>query len=220
MPDKSLTEAGWKAILNKNKDIKDNGLQRALADYEKAGEDDHEALLAGIAKVNKLAGALQQNKNVAGNDAVADYLDDVQNAADAEQKEIAKAKITADKAEALAEKQEKQEEAFETKLGAALQKLKSSHGLSYEFILCEGSEGCKVMVAAAIQAQHRQQLMQMSQGKKVFGPGSCRFEDGKYVFALDRAPGGLAKKLQAALLESTGRRLPIILGNEAEDGEA
>src|SRR5262245_16150366 len=106
MPDPSLTEAGWKAILNKNKDIKDNGLQRALAEYEKADEDDHDAKLAGIAKVDKLAAALQQNKNVAGNDDVVDYLDDVQNAAGAEQKEIAKAKTTADKAEALAEKQE------------------------------------------------------------------------------------------------------------------
>jgi len=220
MPDKALTEAGWKAILGKNKDIKDNGLQRALADYERADEDDHEAQLAGVAKVNKLAAALQQNKGVAGNDAIVDYLDDVQDAADAEQKEIAKAKVTADKAEALAEKQEKQENAFEAKLGATLQKLKSSHGVSYQFILCEGPDGCKVMVGPVIQAQHRQQLIQMSHGKKVFGPGSCRFEDGKYLFVLERAPSGLAKKLQLALLESTGRRLPIVLGDEAEDGEA
>ena len=76
------------------------------------------------------------------------------------------------------------------------------------------------MVNQIIQTQHRQQLIQMAHGRKILGPGSCRFEDGKYVFALDRAPSGLAKKLQAALLESTGRRLPIVLGGEAEDGEA
>src|SRR5207244_1299338 len=129
-----LTENGWKAILSKNNKVKDNGLQRALADFEDADKDDHAGQLAAIAKINKLADALQRSKDVEDNDAVKDYLDDVQDAADAEQKEISKARVAADKAEALAEKQEKQEEAFEAKLGVALQKLKSSQGLSYEFI--------------------------------------------------------------------------------------
>jgi hypothetical protein len=220
MPDNPLTANGWNAILNKNKTIKDNGLKRALADFEDVDEDDHAAQLAAIAKVNKLAANLQQNKDVADNEVVSNYLENVQDAADDEQKEITKAKVTADKAEALAEKQEKQEEAFENKLSATLQKLKSSQGVSYQFILCEGPDGCKVMVNQVIQTQHRQQIIQMSHGRKVLGPGSCRFEDGKYVFVLDHAPSGLAKKLQVALLESTGRRLPIVLGDEAEDGEA
>src|SRR5436190_16422604 len=158
MNNKALTESGWKAIAGKYK-IKDNGLHRALAEYEQADEDDHDAQLAGIAKVNKLAGALQKDKAVAGNDAAVDYLDDVQDAADAGQREIAKAKVTAEKAEAIADKKEKQEDAYEAKLWMTLQKLKGSRGLSFEFLVCEGPDGCGVILAPAIQAQHRQQLM-------------------------------------------------------------
>jgi len=217
--DKTLTESGWKAVAGKYK-IKDNGLQRALAAYERADENDHAEQLAEIAKVNQLAAALKRSKDVAGNDDVIDYLDVIQDAADAEQKEIAKAKVTADKAEALAKKQEKEEDAYEAKLGAALQKLKGSQGLSYEFLVCDGLDGCAVILAPAIQAQQKQQLMRLTNGKHFFGPGSCRFEDGKYVFAMDRPPSGLAKKLQSAILKYTGRRLPVMLGAETEDGEA
>src|SRR5690349_15459261 len=106
--DKALTESGWKTVAGKNK-VKDNGLQRALADYASTDEDDHTERLKGIARVNQLAAALQKAKDVAGNDAVTAYLDDVQDAADAEQREISKAKQTADKAEAIAKKQEKEE---------------------------------------------------------------------------------------------------------------
>jgi hypothetical protein len=224
MNDNALTESGWKSTLSKNKTIKDNGLQRALADFEDVDKDDHAAQLAAIAKVNKLAAALvttlQKDKDKDGSEDVIDYLNDVRDAADARQKEISKAKVTADKAAAVAEKQEKEEDTFEAKLGLALQKLKSSRGLSYEFLVCEGPDGCVVTLAPAIQAQNRQQVMRLAGGRRLFGPGSCRFEDGKYVFAMERPPSGLAKKLQLSLLKSTGRRLPVLLGAESEDGEA
>jgi len=218
MKPKVLTEREWKVVAGKN-NIKDNGLQRALAQYEDADEDDHAAQLAGIAKVNQLAAALQRNKDVAGNEAVVDYLDEIQEAADAEQKEIGKAKTTADRAAAAAEKQEKEEENYQAKLGVALQKLKSSRGLSYEFLLCDAQDGCAVILAPAISAQRRQQLMRVAGGRRLVGPGTCRFEDGKYVFATDRPVSGMVKKLQAALLEHTGRRLPVVLGDESAEGE-
>jgi hypothetical protein len=219
MDPKTLTESGWKTIAGKHK-VKDNGLQRALAAYENADEDDHTAQLADIAKVNQLAGALQRNNDIAGNDAVMEYLDDLQAAADARQKEISKARIAADKAETAAEKQEKQEDAYEAKLCAALQKLKSSKGLSYEFLLCDAPDACAVVLAPRIAGPHKQQLTQLTGGRRFFGPGSCRFENGKYVFATDRPASGLAKKLQAALFTYTGRRLPVAIGGETEDGEA
>ena len=220
MENKALTESGRKAIAGKNK-IKDNGLQRALADYESTDEEDHAERLKGIARVNQLAAALQRSKDIAGNDAVTDYLDDVQDAADAEQRELAKAKQTAAKAEAEAKKQEKEEDAYEAKLMAALQKLKSSSGLSYEFLVCDGPEQCAVVVAPSISAQHRAQLTRLTEGgKRFFGPGACRFEDGKYLFAMDRPPSALAKKLQASIMHFTGRKLPLKIGAETADADA
>ncbi len=218
MNPKELTESGWKAIAGKYK-IKDNGLLRALAQYEDADDDDHAAQMAGIAKVNQLAAALQRNKDVADNDAVVDYLDEVQEAADAEQREIAKAKVTADKAEAAAEKQEKEEDNYEAKLRVALQKLKSAQGTSSEFLLCDAPDGCAVIIAPTISAQHRQQLMRITGGRRLVGPGTCRFENGKYVFVTDRPVSGMVKKLQAALLKHTGRRLPVMLGEESAEGD-
>jgi hypothetical protein len=212
-----LNESAWKSIAAKNK-IKDNGLLRALADYDGTDEDDHAARLAGIAKVNKLAAALQKDKAVAENDAAVDYLDDVQDAASAEQKAIANAKVTADKAEALAKKKEMEEDKLDAKLGAALQKIKG--GASFEFLACEGPERCAVILAPAIQVQQRQQLMRLTGGKRFYGPGSCRYENGKYVFGMERPASGLAKKLQAAILADTGRRIALLVGAESEDGEA
>ncbi len=216
----ALSENGWKALIGKQR-IKDNGLQRALADYQKSDDDDHAGKLKGIAKINQLAAALQNNKEVAGNDAVVDYLDDVQDAANAEQREIAKAKMTADKAEAEAEKQEKAEGAYEAKLMATLNKLKSSNGASYEFMFCDGQDQCAVIVEPTISAQHKQQLMQVTGGGKRFSKlGSCRFEEGKFVFAMEHPPSGLARKLQGAIANFTGRKLPIMVGPEAAEADA
>jgi len=215
----ALTENGWKAIIAKNR-IKDNGLQRALADYQKADEDDHAAQLKGIAKINQLAAALQKNKDLEGNNAVINYLDDVQEAADAEQREIAKTKMTADKAESEAEKREKAEDVYEAKLMATLNKLKGSNGASFEFMFCDGPDQSAVVVAPTISAQHKQQLMQVTGGKRLSKVGSCRFEDGKFVFSLEHAPSGLARKLQAAIASFTGRKLPIRVGPEAAEADA
>jgi len=218
MNNKALTESGWKAIVAKYK-VKDNGLQRALADYARVDEDDHAEQLKAIARIDQVASALAKNKDVAASEDVVDYLEDVQNAAEAEEREITKAKVTADKSAALADKQDKQEDAYEAKLWAMLQKVKSGRGTSYGFLYCEGPERNAVILAPAIGAPHRQQLMQLTGGKRLFGPGTCRFEEGKFVFGLDRPASGMAKKLQLAILESTKRRLPIVVGAEAEDGD-
>jgi len=122
MNNKALTESGWKAIVAKYK-VKDNGLQRALADYARVDEDDHAEQLKAIARIDQVASALAKNKDVAASEDVVDYLEDVQNAAEAEEREITKAKVTADKSAALADKQDKQEDAYEAKLWAMLQKV-------------------------------------------------------------------------------------------------
>jgi hypothetical protein len=99
MDPKLLTESGWKAVLQKAK-IKDNGLQRALAAYEKVDEDEHDDCLKAIASVSQLAGALKKAKEVAAVPTAVKYLSELIGAADAEQREIAKAKAAAEKAAA------------------------------------------------------------------------------------------------------------------------
>jgi hypothetical protein len=216
---KALMENGWQSVVRKYK-IKDNGLQRALGTYEDADEDDHAEQLKGIAKINQLAVALQRDRDIAGNKDVMDYLDDIQDAADAEQKEISKAKVTAARAEAAAEKQEKEEDVYKVKLLAALQKVRGSNGASFEFMVCDGPEQCAVIVAPAITTQHKQQLTRLTDGGKRFSKiGSCRFENGKFAFALERPPSGLARKLQASIAHFTGRKIPIIAGPEVADSE-
>jgi hypothetical protein len=87
-------------------------------------------------------------------------------------------------------------------------------------MFCDGPDDCAVIVAPTISAQQKQQLMQVTGGKRLSKVGSCRFEDGKYVFSLEHAPSGLARKLQAAIASFTGRKLPIMVGPEAADADA
>jgi len=100
MDPKILTEAGWKKIAVQFK-IKDNGLQRALANYDKLGDDEHDNCLKGIATVNQLAAGLKKAKDVAAVPAALKYLTDLLNAAEAEAREVAQLKA---KAKALDEK--------------------------------------------------------------------------------------------------------------------
>src|SRR5260221_10917702 len=108
MDAKLLTESGLKAVLSKHK-IKDNGLEKALAAYEKLHDDAYDDCLETIVHVGKLAEALKKSKEVAALDEVTDYLDDLMDAAESEHKEVAKAKSAAGKAEAADHKKEERE---------------------------------------------------------------------------------------------------------------
>src|ERR1043165_9123506 len=100
MDPKLLTEAGWKTTAAKFK-IKDNGLQRALADYQKVDDDDHDGQIEAIEEITKLATTLKKTKEVAAASAVAKYLGDLLGTAECQQREVGKAKAIALKTEAL-----------------------------------------------------------------------------------------------------------------------
>src|SRR5882724_8075140 len=149
MDPKLLMESGWKTLASKWK-VKDNGLQRTLAAYENLEEKDYDERLKTITAISKLADALTKNDYVADVPVVSKYLDQVVDAADSEQREIAKEKAQAQKQQAGAalaqkkadeeqskeEQQEEQQEAkYEIKLLTALAKLKGSKGLAYEFLV-------------------------------------------------------------------------------------
>jgi hypothetical protein len=110
---KFLTESGWKTVSQKTS-IADNGLKKALADYEKLGDDKHAEKLKALASVMTLAGKMKTllsdgiktakdnkakpevSKNLA--DAVK-YLAEVEKAVDAERKQL---EAALKKAEAVA----------------------------------------------------------------------------------------------------------------------
>jgi hypothetical protein len=107
MDSKLLTESGWKATALKFK-VKDNGLQQALAAYEKLDDDEHADRLKAISAVSLQAGNLKKAKEVAAVPQVAKYLADLLSAAESDRKQIeaAAAKASASK---KAEAQEKQD---------------------------------------------------------------------------------------------------------------
>src|SRR4051794_21931615 len=96
---KSLTEAGWKTTVQKYK-IKDNGLQKALANYENLNEEKYDERLKGIALISQLAGNLKKVKEVAAVDDAVKYLANIISAADGAKSDISKAAAAAAKAEA------------------------------------------------------------------------------------------------------------------------
>jgi hypothetical protein len=98
MDAKLLTEAGWKDVAQKHK-IKDNGLQKALADYQKVPTNEKdpvkyvESLLKrskDLEDVRKFVGLLLKLKEVAASKDVTKYLKDVDAAATTVNQEISK----------------------------------------------------------------------------------------------------------------------------------
>ena len=216
MDPKLLTESGWKPIASRFK-LKDNGLLRALAGYEKLPDDKHGERLAGIDSVSVLARKLKKDALVSMIPRANNYLTDLIDAAEAEAMLITKAKAVIDKqTEKDAKEQEKEEGDYATRLLTALNKLKSSKSLSFEFIICDAKPNCAVMVAKGIAAHHKEELTRMTDGSKRFlHPGTCCFADGKFVFSMAQPATGLAKKLQNSILFFTGKKVPILVGTES-----
>lgn len=88
MDSKLLTERGWKTVLQETH-IRDNGLQRALSDYEKLDEDKLQERVEALESISRLAKTLMRVREVAALAKAADYLDDVAKAAEETKKRIA-----------------------------------------------------------------------------------------------------------------------------------
>jgi hypothetical protein len=94
----NLIESAWKDLVRDHK-VKDNGLQRVLAAYQKLG-DDYEAKEKALAQVIDLAAKLARDKVCAAIDDVAEYLDDLKTEAGKARTEVAQLKKSAEKTEA------------------------------------------------------------------------------------------------------------------------
>ncbi len=241
MDSKLLTESGLKAILSKHK-IKDNGLQKALATYDKLDDDAHDDCLQTIAQISKLAAALKKVKDVAANKAVAEYLEDLMDAADSQEKEVAKEKADAEKNEALHKKksdkeqeeedeneddeegeEEEEEGEYADRLLTAFKKLKSMSGKPMKYVVCEARPFCGLMIGRRISPKHKSELTELTGGSKKFlKVGVCHFENGTYVFTSEQSVPGLARRLQKTVKNHTGKKFRFAHGGETveEDDES
>ena len=117
MDPKLLTEAGWKATAAKLK-IKDNGLQKVLFLYENIDDAAFTDAIRGLNAVTQSANNLKKVKEVAAIKDAVKYLTDMVSAAQAELREVTKAKALAEKAqlmEAKAEALEAKSDAMQAK---------------------------------------------------------------------------------------------------------
>jgi hypothetical protein len=227
---KALTESGWKAVVSKFK-VKDNGLQKALAAYEKLDDQNFEQRAKAVALICQFATALSKVKDLA-DDAV-DYIDGILEAGEAEKAGLSKEQAAATKAAAEAKKKEdaaakegdeededeEEEGDYKVKLLAAFQKLKGAKDVAFQFIVCDAKPHCGLMLAKKISTKHRQLLTDLTGSKRFLHLGTCQFESGKFVFTMEKPVSGLARKLQDSVKNFTGKKLPIKVGTETAEAE-
>lgn len=173
---KTLIEANWKGIVAKFK-LKDNGVQRCLANYARLKDDQHDELLDELNELIKLATALKKAKEVVAAPVASKYLDEMLKAAQSEKSEVVKAKAAVEKAgiaeakaeaaqakldalkakaeaeEAQREVEEDEDDGEEEESGDYVEKLKKMLGAlksakqPYHFLVCDAKPNCAVMIS-------------------------------------------------------------------------
>jgi hypothetical protein len=98
-----LDPKAWRTIAGKFK-VKDNGLEKALASYEKLAEDAHDESLKAIGTITQLAGTLKRAKEVVAAPPLFKFVGELISAAESKKNEVTKLKAAALKEHAEAEK--------------------------------------------------------------------------------------------------------------------
>src|SRR5437588_1439880 len=236
MDSRLLTEDGWKDVLKKSPTLKDNGLQKTLAAYEQLDDKEHADRLKIMGSVKQLASNLQKAKEIAtlaakDKTAVLNYLKQVIGAADAEQREIAKAKVLAEKTQALAAKTEakkkdageedEEEETGQADLKTALQGIKTAKK-PYYFLYCDAKPFGVIISRKDIRKSvpHKKELAKLAGGvTRAPRFGEVRYDGGKLVFEMEKAPAGAARILQKLIKTSTGLGFKVMVGAESAEDE-
>jgi hypothetical protein len=234
---KVLSDSAWKEVLAKNKAVKDNGMLKALADIKKLGDDDHDNAQKILDDVVKLTAQLKKSKDTAASPAVTKFLAELSSAADVAMRDIAKAKVEAEKkarAEAEAKKQaekkpsrdaeddDEEEESpalLTTKLIPLLRQINKGE-MMHVLVARLGKQVAVMMSRKPIAPVRRKLLAEQlgaSGGVKYFS-GHCLKEEGATTFVMKSEVAGLAKQLKLALLNQTGMRVKR-LSCRGEDGE-
>ena len=240
---KFLSDSGWKDVASKNK-IKDNGLLKVLADHKRLDEEKHDAVLKSLDEIVKLATQMKKAKDAAAVSSVAKYVGELIEAAEADRRAFAKAKLEAEKkasaeaekkakADAEAKKREHDEEGgkeehedegeeasalLTTKMIPLLRQV--NKGETMHALVASTGKQVAVMLSRKPIAPARRKLLADQLGAAggiKYIVGHCVREDGTATFVLKTQAAGMAKKLKVALLEQTGLR--VKLRCRGEDGE-
>jgi hypothetical protein len=234
---KLLNDSAWKDVLSKNKGLKDNGLLKSLGELKKLDDDDHAEAQKCLDQVLKLAGQLKKAKEVAAVKDVSKFMDELIDAAETAQRDVAKAKAEADKQGKLAaaaeakkaaqedkkgaddEEDEQESELLTTKMIPLLRAAKSGDRME-ALVASSGKRAVVLLSRKPISPSRRKILAEAlggTGGIKYF-PGHCTSERGALTFVLATQVAGMAKKLKLALLEQTGMRINTV-NCRGEDGE-
>lgn len=231
---KSLSDAGWKDVVAKNK-VKDNGLLRVLAELKKCGEDDHDDASKLLDEVLKLAGQLKKDKAIASVPAVSKHIAELLSAAESTVRDVVKAKaegekktkLEADKkAKAEANKKDDDEdeddeespELLTTKLKPLL-RMVAKGDIMHALVAKSGKQVVVMLSRRPIAPARRKMLAdQLGGGSTKFFPGHCSLEAGATTFVLKAEVAGMAKLIKLALLQQTGLRLSKVKCR-GEDGD-
>jgi hypothetical protein len=236
---KVLNDSAWKDVLAKNKDIKDNGLLKALAEIKKLGDDDFDDAQKILTQVQKLVGQLKKSKEIAAVPAVDKFLVELTKAADTAERDVAKDKAEVDKkakakadadkkTKAAAAKKDEDEDDDEETPDLLTTKLKVllrlvTRGERMHALLAKSGKKVVVMLSRKPIPPARRKMLsdELGGGSTKYYPGQCRLEAGAITFELKAEVAGMAKLVKLALLEQTGLRLNKIkcIGDDGDDGE-
>ncbi len=226
----ALKCASWKAAVNKFK-VPDIDLGKALTALEKFADGDFDARLKALEPVLKAAQALQKGKEAGAHAGLKKQLESIVSAAQDEKAELpkrkaaaeaeaaAKAKAEKDKAREAQAQAEKDEEegSFEDRLKSGLKNLRTAKA-PYHLIVNELKPldfvwVCRGLISGSV----RTKLAELTGSKKFSKLGTVTRLDNILTIDLPGASGGMASRIQKALVKHAGARFKIILGGEVAD---
>ncbi len=235
MSEKHLTEPPWKTLVSKQ-GIKDIGVQKALAAYAKidAAKEPAQAL-ASLGEITELA--LKLKKTYGAKEEVVEYLNELAKeikkttpvlearikaapaaAKPPEKKAQAPAEDDADEeAEAAKFKKDLKQQMVSALAQVKMrapgdpEQEKEPKKPQLKFMACLAGKQNSVIVARKVGSATKKLLQEIAGGGTggKFLMGDCIFEKNAHTFVLEAVPGGLAKKLAAALLAETSQKCKI-----------
>lgn len=234
MIEKHLTEPQWKTLVSKQ-GIKDIGLQKALAAYAKIDTAKEPAQALDILKeISELA--LKLKKTYAAKEEVADFLNEMVKEVKKSIPELEARIHAASETTKASEKKTPEPVEDDTDEEAEAAKFKKDlkqqmvSALAQVKLRAPGNPGqekepkpqlkfmaylagklCAIIVSRKVGSATKKLLPEIAGGGEggKFYLGECIFEQNAHTFVLETVPGGIAKKLAAALLAETGQKYKV-----------
>jgi hypothetical protein len=202
MADKSLTEAEWKKFA-KGRELKDAGLLKSLAAFDKALKGDADARLQALAEIDVQIDLLKASKAVRGDKEVLAHLGQIE-------KDVEKERTAAEQAAQAEQDSEDSPAQLSTRMVPLLRNVPKGEAMNVMIALL-GKETVVLVSRKAVGAPQRKLLASQFEGGGTpkYVTGQCIYEEKAHTFVLQTQAAGLAKKVKAALLEQTELRYKV-----------